>query len=880
MKKSASIKMIATVIAILPVVLYAQWNLETVDTTGTVGVKCAITTDINGNPHISYRDGTIGWRLKYAHWDGSLWQIASVETTVSVYGVTSIALDTAENPHIAFDKGLWYGDQFWHAWWDGTNWLQEGVDSLVWSGTVGQWNSIVMDGDGYPHFAYTGYTYTGDCYLRYAYKDASGWHTQGADTLLGGEFEYCSIALDDSNYPHLSYYDDSEFDLKYAYWDGSTWHIERVDTDGAVGQFSSIALDSLGYPHIAYKDYFGTSRAKYAYWDGSTWQIEIVDSEPWVGNYTSLALDTNDRPHISYDGNGPLKYAYWDGSTWQTEVVDNTVSCGWTSVAIDDSGYSHIAYYDADLGDLKYAKKSPTAAYSGPIWYVSITGSDETGDGSESNPFATIQYAINSATNRDTVLVSPGTYIENINFNGKNIIVGSLTLTTGDTSYISQTVIDGDSSGTVVMFENGEDSTAVLSGFMITNGSASSGGGIYCYESNPSMVNVTITGNMAYNGGGINCTNSSIIQVNVIISENTASGWGGGIFLDNSSPTLVNVTVSENMASNGGGIHCQNHSCPSLENVTVSGNTTVGCGGGISCGHYSNPNLADVTVSGNTATSNGGGIHCHDNSNPSLENVTVSGNTATVGGGGIDCNISSPSLVNVTITGNTADWGGGIACQDNSSPSLVNTILWNGYPQEIYFADCGDPNSVTIAYSDVQGGQDSIVTNDNGTVYWLDGNIDADPLFVDPENGDFHLQEGSPCIDAGTAFFVWEGDILVNLSPDEYVGSAPDIGAYEYGMVSIDENIVLVPTQFSLSPNYPNPFNPITTIKYGLPKESEVTLKIFNILGREVATLVAQHQPAGYHQINWDATDYSSGIYFCQIQAGEFVKVRKMILLK
>ena len=81
-----------------------------------------------------------------------------------------------------------------------------------------------------------------------------------------------------------------------------------------------------------------------------------------------------------------------------------------------------------------------------------------------------IQVGIVSSSSGDTILVSPGTYYENINFNGKNIVLGSLFLTTGDTSYISQTIIDGNQQGCVVVFENGEDSTALLTGFTITNG--------------------------------------------------------------------------------------------------------------------------------------------------------------------------------------------------------------------------------------------------------------------------------------------------------------------------------------------------------------------------------------------------------------------------
>ena len=79
--------------------------------------------------------------------------------------------------------------------------------------------------------------------------------------------------------------------------------------------------------------------------------------------------------------------------------------------------------------------------------------------------YSTIQGGIDAASDGDTVLVSAGTYNESINYNGKNIVVGSLYLTTQDTSYISSTIIDGDSSGSIVLFESFEDSTAVLNGF-------------------------------------------------------------------------------------------------------------------------------------------------------------------------------------------------------------------------------------------------------------------------------------------------------------------------------------------------------------------------------------------------------------------------------
>lgn len=89
-----------------------------------------------------------------------------------------------------------------------------------------------------------------------------------------------------------------------------------------------------------------------------------------------------------------------------------------------------------------------------------------------------------------------------------------------------------------------------------------------------------------------------------------------------------------------------------------------------------------------------------------------------------------------------------------------------------------------------------------------------------------------------------------------------------------------LPTEFALRQNYPNPFNPTTTIKYDLPKDSRVSLKLFNILGQEVATLVNEEQKAGYKSVEWNANNFASGVYFYHIQAGDFVATKKLLLLK
>jgi len=220
--------------------------------------------------------------------------------------------------------------------------------------------------------------------------------------------------------------------------------------------------------------------------------------------------------------------------------------------------------------------------------------------------YPTIQSAIDAVVDGDKVIVNPGTYYENIDFNGKNITIASLFLITQDTTYISQTIIDGNQNGSVVTFFSGEDSTAVLCGFTIQNGYAQGswtegwGGGISCDNSNPSLENVTISNNSAsFLGGGIFCCYSDPSLVNVMITGNSTSDYsscGGGIYCTSSSPNLENVTITGNSAWFGGGIYCYNNSIPNLKNVTISKNSYDDYGGGIYCNNNSNPILVNCIL--------------------------------------------------------------------------------------------------------------------------------------------------------------------------------------------------------------------------------------------------------------------------------------------
>ncbi len=185
------------------------------------------------------------------------------------------------------------------------------------------------------------------------------------------------------------------------------------------------------------------------------------------------------------------------------------------------------------------------------------------------------------------------------------------------------------------------------------------------------------------------------------------------------------------------------------ENCVLAGFTITGGKRGIYCSGAS-PTITNCTIAGNVNADMGAGMFLNDGSNPTLVNCSFSGNSASMIGGGMYNENSSPILINCTFTVNSATYfGGGIYCAGGSL-ELTNCILWGDTPDEIFTFN----NTPVITYSDIQGD-------------WVgEGNIDADPLFADPDNGDYHLksQAGrwepssqawliddvtSPCIDAG-----------------------------------------------------------------------------------------------------------------------------------
>lgn len=151
--------------------------------------------------------------------------------------------------------------------------------------------------------------------------------------------------------------------------------------------------------------------------------------------------------------------------------------------------------------------------------------------------------------------------------------------------------------------------------------------------------------------------------------------------------------------------------------------------------------------------------------------------------------------------------------------------------------------------------------------------------------------------DLGVLLFSDEGDSLgsrnegltnlnvqaLTLDNNGYVYAGNENGVWRRPLseivTSVDDKPTQ-PTEFVLEQNYPNPFNPSTTISYQLPMSSDITLKVYDILGNEIATVVNEYKPAGRYQVEFNAATLSSGVYFYQLKAGDYVNTKKMILLK
>jgi uncharacterized repeat protein (TIGR01451 family) len=430
----------------------------------------------------------------------------------------------------------------------------------------------------------------------------------------------------------------------------------------------------------------------------------------------------------------------------------------------------------------------PLSAHS-TTWYVIQDGSGDA---------TAIQAGIDLAAVGDTVLVAAGTYTgagnKGLDFGGKDIVLRS-------EEGPEVTVIDCEGSGRGLYFHSGESPSAVVEGFTVTNGRVEdSGGGIYCEDSSPTLNTCTFLGNSITDGevylfgygAGVYCKNSSPTLTGCAFSGNSIAstyqdmqGYGGGMYCRNSCPTLTNCIFSDNSITGayereiiayGGGMCCDN-SPPTLTGCTFSGNSISADtgtlretdGGGIACSNGSCATIIGCTFTQNSAPDVGGGVFVDNGCSSTISNCTFAGNSSFHGGGMYVWSYNaSAALTNCTFTQNSGGWGGGIYCVGpsvvltnctflansagrgagmwcyQSSPILQNTIIaFSTHGEAVYCwgSECSPVLDCCNLYGNPGGDWLGCIAGQNG----VNGNISADPLFCDAENGDCRLKEGSPC---------------------------------------------------------------------------------------------------------------------------------------
>ena len=393
--------------------------------------------------------------------------------------------------------------------------------------------------------------------------------------------------------------------------------------------------------------------------------------------------------------------------------------------------------------------------------------SDPHEDGSVDHPFDAIQEAIDAAASGDMVVILPGTYTgegnRDLDFKGK-----AITIRSEDPNDPNLVIINcegtAESPHRGFEFHRYETPMSVLAGLTIIGGYHELGGGMYC----GGYARPTVT----------NCT----------FRENSAS-LGGGLYIE-SSPTLTNCTFSNNSADGGGGIYNsgQEPECkPVISRCRFIANTAGYNGGAMyNLDRYAEPVVTRCEFIRNSVSQGGGGaIRNNMSGSPNLANCLFVENSAATFGGAIrNSNSGTTTLTNCTFGANSAGNGSALACNPDDggsqSPSVfqvTNCILWDGGDEILI----DDKSIVNVTYSNVQGG--------SGRGPWPGkGNINADPHFADPDNGDYHLASRtgrwdpksqswvqdavtSPCIDAG------DTSTPINFEPLPN-GGVVNIGAY------------------------------------------------------------------------------------------------------
>ena len=437
--------------------------------------------------------------------------------------------------------------------------------------------------------------------------------------------------------------------------------------------------------------------------------------------------------------------------------------------------------------------------------------------------FATIQAAVDQASAGDLVLLADGTYTGTGN---RGIYFRKKAITLRSEHGAEQCIIDcgGLSYTSAVNFRSGEGRDSVLEGVTLRN-AVGQGGGVYCDSSSPTIRNClfvdhrsTSTGSAFYARYGSpalsDCTFRNVAgpaaggeSCNLTMTRCRVTASGEGVRIDRGweQTGTLNLTQSIVDSNKGCGVFCGGASM-TVANCIISGNLC-----GISVQVSGQALLANNRVTGNSGTTDGAGLYVAQG-DCTVVNCTFWGNTATVGGGGLHYEAGGITLISSVFWGNQAPNGPQIAVNYNGTALLAS-------------------------HCDVQGGRDGIWEgSSNLGLYWDDGNIDADPQFLDADGPDnipgtlddnLRLAAGSPCVNSG--FISAAIPLVQDLDGNpRVVGSAVDMGAYEQAIAIAPAGPTVVPeggTAFFAVALAAAPTGPVTVTARAVSGDPDISVQ-------------------------------------------------------
>jgi hypothetical protein len=363
---------------------------------------------------------------------------------------------------------------------------------------------------------------------------------------------------------------------------------------------------------------------------------------------------------------------------------------------------------------------------------------------------------------------------------------------------------------------------------------------------------------------------------------------GGGLALLTSNATVTHCTFADNDATGedngmGGAVYAYNTGGSSGPLTTFTDciflrNHAYGEGGAVKFTGDLNTEITGCEFIENNCLYGGGAISCYMVTATKMTYCLFAGNYTTYSNGGVLNTLGSGNTVyfiNCTLSNNSAPAGnGGAVCLAYATGYFINTIVYDNpgmYSNDLYL-DFG--GNAEVYYCDMP-----VPSGATGTNNFLEN-----PQYKNPAGYDYSLLAGSACIDTGTALFVLNGDTLVNMTPDQYFGTSPDVGAFEYDDGSgIGETGTVQETGLVL--NSPNPFNSCTVISYELFEDCLVSVRVYDLSGREVATLADGRESAGRRSVVWGGTDnsdrmVSAGTYIVRVRTGSSSGTVKAVVLR